>query len=119
MSPKRGDDIAPPACGDEWKVRYADNEAVRGWQALVTVAPGNLRKAWEILRHTRGGTSGMSALRHHRLKYDLAMARHSGRELPQWQIEVTGAGRVWYLVDEENHTVWVKYAGVGHPKATE
>jgi hypothetical protein len=32
---------------------------------------------------------------------------------------LTGAGRIWYLVDEERHTIWVDYAGPGHPKATE
>lgn len=39
--------------------------------------------------------------------------------LERWQYEVTGAGRVWYLVDDERRTVWISYAGVGHPKATE
>ncbi len=34
------------------------------------------------------------------------------------QIEVTGAGRVWYLVDHEKATIWIDYAGPGHPKAT-
>ncbi|WP_247648652.1 hypothetical protein [Saccharomonospora xinjiangensis] len=53
------------------------------------------------------------------MKYDLAVGRHGGRELPQWQIEVTGGGRIWYLVDEENRTVWLRYAGTGHPKRTD
>jgi hypothetical protein len=38
--------------------------------------------------------------------------------MDRWQIEVTGAGRVWYLVDREKATVWIDYAGPGHPKAT-
>ncbi|WP_281283299.1 hypothetical protein [Trebonia kvetii] len=42
-----------------------------------------------------------------------------GRALERWQIEVTGAGRVWYLVDHDNRTVWIDHAGPGHPKATE
>jgi hypothetical protein len=41
------------------------------------------------------------------------------RELEQWQIEVTSAGRVWYLLDDDTCTVWVMHAGPGHPKATE
>lgn len=44
---------------------------------------------------------------------------HKGEELPQWQIEVTGGGRVIYLLDVKRRTVWIKYAGVGHPKFTE
>ena len=36
-----------------------------------------------------------------------------------WQLEVTGAGGVWYLVDPDKKLVWIDYAGPGHPKATE
>jgi hypothetical protein len=41
-----------------------------------------------------------------------------GRALDHWQIEVTSGGRVWYLVDRESRTIWIGYAGPGHPKAT-
>ncbi|MGQ4618100.1 hypothetical protein [Nocardia sp. R7R-8] len=34
-------------------------------------------------------------------------------------IEVTGGGRVWYLVDTRRRTLWIKAAGTGHPKTTE
>jgi hypothetical protein len=57
--------------------------------------------------------------RHHRLKGRLATGKAGGRVLDHWQIEVTGAGRVWYLVDHEKATVWIDYAGSGHPKATD
>jgi hypothetical protein len=49
--------------------------------------------------------------RHHRLRHELATGVMKGRILHRWQIEVTGAGRVWYLVDRENRTVWVEHAG--------
>lgn len=39
--------------------------------------------------------------------------------LDRWQIEVTGAGRIWYLVDHEKDTIWIDYAEPGHPKATD
>jgi hypothetical protein len=57
--------------------------------------------------------------RHHRMRHGLATEMVKGRVLDRWQIEVTGAGRVWYLVDEENRTIWIDYAGTGHPKATD
>jgi hypothetical protein len=57
--------------------------------------------------------------RHHRMRLGLATEAVKGRVLDRWQIEVTGAGRIWYLVDEENRTVWIDFAGTGHPKATE
>lgn len=39
--------------------------------------------------------------------------------LEQWQIEVTGGGRIWYLVDDAAETVWVVQASCGHPRQTE
>ncbi len=39
--------------------------------------------------------------------------------MEQWQYEVTGGGRIWYLVDIERSTLWVKAATTGHPKSTE
>jgi hypothetical protein len=42
-----------------------------------------------------------------------------GQSLDHWQIEVTSGGRIWYLVDPDKATVWIDYAGPGHPKATE
>jgi hypothetical protein len=43
----------------------------------------------------------------------------SGRTLEQWQIKVSGAGRIWYLPDDDKHTVWVVNASAAHPKRTE
>lgn len=57
--------------------------------------------------------------RHHRLLHDLATGMIKGRPLDHWQVEVTGAGRIWYLVDPESRIVWIDHAGPGHPKATE
>jgi hypothetical protein len=33
--------------------------------------------------------------------------------------EVTGAGRIWFLIEDESRTVWLKDVSVGHPKTTE
>ncbi|WP_211301247.1 hypothetical protein [Murinocardiopsis flavida] len=42
-----------------------------------------------------------------------------GESLPQWQLEVTGGGRIWYAVDEGRRLVWISLAGPGHPRATD
>jgi hypothetical protein len=39
--------------------------------------------------------------------------------MPCWQIEVTSGGRIWYLLDTDNQTVWVTFTGTAHPKATD
>jgi hypothetical protein len=118
VSPKKGDPVAPPAIGAEWRIRYSSNEAIKGWKDRETHAPGNLRQAWEIMRNDPGPGPGKPTSRHHQLKGSLALGTHGGRDLPCRQIEVTGGDRVWYLLDVDKHTVWVQYAGT-HPKATD
>ncbi|GAA2206059.1 hypothetical protein GCM10009850_015170 [Nonomuraea monospora] len=116
MSPKRGDDVAPPLTGDEWRMRFATNEAAKGWAALCAQVPGNARRCYEALRTDPLSTDNPD--RQHRLRGRLATASLGGRDLPQWEFEVTAAGRVRYLVDMDRHTVHFVYASDRHPKDT-
>jgi hypothetical protein len=117
MSPKRGDRVALPPGPDEWDIRFATSEAVKGLEELCHQAPGNTRAAWTTMRQTPAPP--MDAPRHHRLRGPLATGVVQGSVLDRWQIEVAGAGRLWYLVDTETATVWVDHAGPGHPRATD
>ena len=49
-------------------------------------------------------------------EYDV---RFANTRAAQWQYEVTGGGRIWYLIDDPRRTVWITYAGTGHPKPTD
>jgi hypothetical protein len=42
-----------------------------------------------------------------------------GQALPQWQHEITGAGRIHYCPDKATRTVWVTLVNLGHPRETE
>jgi len=53
------------------------------------------------------------------MRRELATGVVKGQPLERWQIEVTGGGRVWYLVDRESRIIWIDHAGPGHPKASE
>lgn len=117
MSPKRGERAAPPGGRANWEVRFLETDAARGWETLCQQSADNTLAAWETMR--RMPTPPAFSPRHHRLRRELATGVVKGRILDHWQIEVTGAGRIWYLVDEENRTVWIDYAGPGHPKATD
>jgi hypothetical protein len=44
---------------------------------------------------------------------------HKGGSRVEWQYEVTGAGRLWYCIDDEHRTAWLTDTVTGHPKATE
>ena len=116
MSPKREDRVAPPAVLGGWEVRFASTEAVKGWDALCQQAPGNTYNAWLDMRtNPRPGVDS----RHTRLRGELGTKLIKGRALEQWQIEVTGGGRIWYAIDDDRHTVWLTHAATRHPRATE
>jgi hypothetical protein len=53
------------------------------------------------------------------LQGPLASVRIEGRALPQWQHEVTGAGRIWYCPDKDERVVWVTMVNLAHPKRTD
>lgn len=115
MSPKRGDRAAPPPVGGEWDVRFATSEAASGWEHLCSQAPGNTRWAWELMLKSPGPPE---TPRHSR-RGPYATGEYGARVLDQWEIEVTGAGRIFYLLDRDKRTVRITKATPGHPKGTE
>jgi hypothetical protein len=117
VSPKRGDRAAPPSIAGEYDIRFANNAAAVGWEDLARHAPANLRRAFEAIRVNPRSVS--SPERHHRLKGRLGTTTWKGSEYERWQYEVTGGGRIWYLIDDDRRTAWITYAGTGHPKETD
>jgi hypothetical protein len=117
VSPRRGERAAPPPIGDEYDLRFAGKEAANGWEELSRQAGGNLRRAFDAIRTDPRSRS--SPERHHRLKGALGTAAWKGESLERWQYEVTGGGRIWYVIDDARRTAWIIYAGTRHPKATD
>ncbi|GAA3450971.1 hypothetical protein GCM10018962_28040 [Dactylosporangium matsuzakiense] len=117
MSAKRGDRAAPPPRADGYSLRFASNDAAKGWEELCRQAAANTRAAFDAIE--TDPSPAVPTPRQHPLKGSLATDTHGGRRLGQWQYEVTAGGRIWYLVDHENRTCWIKHAGTGHPKATD
>jgi hypothetical protein len=116
VSPKPKDRAAPPPVHDEWDVRFGTNEAAKGWDELCRQVATNTRAAFELMRSNPRPPEDK---RHTRLRHDLATRIFDGRELEQWEIEVTSGGRIFYLVDDAKHTMWVVVASPKHPKITE
>ena len=94
-------------------MKFFNTPAAKGWEELCRQASGNTEKAWAEIRTEPRPFPGSA--RHHRLKGRLS----TENGLEQWQYEVTGGGRIWYLVDSDHQTVWITYAGTGHPKVTD
>src|SRR5262249_22609477 len=117
VNPKRGDDVAPPPLGDEWRLRFATNEAAKGWADLCSAVPGNVRRCYEALRANPASLRDPD--RQHQVYGRLATAVLGGVAYPQWEYEVTAGGRVRYLIDEQRRTVHVVYASARHPRDTD
>ncbi len=116
--PKRGDRAAPPAREGEWTIIFADNASAIGWEDLCIAGSGNALKAWEHLsRNPRSRQSNPGRVGP--LQHDLGKRRIAGRDLEQWQYEVTAGGRIWYCPDDERNLVHITYASTRHPKQTE
>jgi hypothetical protein len=98
-------------------VRFQTTDAAKGWDELGRQAPGNTNAAWQMMRASPAPR--VETTRHHPLRGKMATGSVRGRACAHWQIEVTGAGRIWYLADLETHTVWIDYAGPAHPRATD
>lgn len=129
---RRGQRLPRPTRKDEWALEAANERAAKEWDALAAVAANALADAWDVLANGPQTHSD----RMHRLKGSLATGEFEGRVLPQWQNEVTGGGRIWYLNDDPTEggkkkparkgrgpklyrRVIVVAVHIGHPKETE
>ncbi len=113
--PRRRDRVAPPPRKGGWDCRYASNAAANSWEQFGASVPNNIRSAWELITADPRNRSK----RQHPLRGRFATATVNGIQLPQWQYEVTGGGRIWYCIDDDKKTIWVTAVHSGHPKATE
>ncbi|MCP9621450.1 hypothetical protein FOH10_28885 [Nocardia otitidiscaviarum] len=110
----RGDEVRRPT---GWVVRLIDRQAAKGWETLLTHAPGNLDRAWVAI--TADPRCRDSLARQHPLRLDLGHVDIDGVAMEQWQYEVTGGGRIWYAIDDARRTVWITQAGTAHPRQTD
>lgn len=116
MSLGKNDPVPPPRVKGEFEIKFGSRTAALGWQQLCNQVPANTLDAWMLMR--TNPAPSVPTQRHHQLKGDLATGLRNGKTYPQWQIEVTSGGRVWYLFDQNSETCWVVHAGVGHPRKT-
>ena len=113
--PRRGDRVAPPARPGQWQLRFADGGAGDGWEKLCANIPTAAAACWDALVADPMAYSD----RQKQLRGEFARRTIGGVELPQWQFEVTGKGRVWYCPDLERRVVWLTEVTIGHPSRTD
>lgn len=129
---RRGGRLPRPTRKDEWAIEAVSERVAKDWDKLAAVATNALADAWDRL----AANPHMHSDRMHRLKGGLATGEFEGRSLPRWQYEITGGGRIWYLVDDPTpggkkkparkgrgpmpyRRVLVEAVHIGHPKETE
>lgn len=101
-----------------WRILAASAAAERECRNAKVREPELIRQLAERLR-LRPLDRSDNARRMHRLKPPLDSARIGDRRLPQWQYELTAAGRIHYCSDPDARIVWITMVTLSHPKRTE
>ena len=107
-----------PAPDAAWTIKAASARAQREWEEANAAEPQLMAVLRERLR-LRPLDRSDNPNRTHRLKSPLDSKTVDGQKLPQWQHEITGAGRIHYCPDKATRTVWVTMVDLSHPKETE
>lgn len=111
---KRGDRASRPTSTTDWSIRFDSREAADTWDSLLGTHANALARFWdEVTREPR-----QKSERLHQLKADFAFRVRAGVSLEQWQYEFSGAGRIWYCIDDSSRCVWLTAVQAGHPGAT-
>lgn len=113
----KNDRVPRPRAPSGWHFKFRDKAAADGWDDLCRQLENGAAAAWDDI--TADPRSMARPDRQHRLKGDLGSVEVKGVAREQWQFEVSGAARVWYAIDEDEKTVWMTAASVGHPKKTD
>jgi len=95
-----------------YMVRGRNRSIETTWDKLCASSAGPARRCFDHLARTPKD----SPIDYGRVT-PLDRGRYAGTGL--YQYEVTGAGRVWYKVDEQRRIVRVYRVDIGHPKETE
>lgn len=107
-----------PAPDAAWTIKAASARAQREWEEANAAEPQLMAALRERLR-LRPLDRSDNPNRTHRLKPPLDSKKVDGQKLPQWQHEITSAGRIHYCPDKATRTVWVTLVDLSHPKETE
>lgn len=102
--------------GTNMETPVSKNQAAKTWEQWANSHGEVLARCYDQFTDEPRQSSD----RHHQLRgKHYATGVLKGKTLDRWQHEVTGAGRVWALIDDETKTVWVEAVFPGHPSQTD
>ena len=102
----------------QWTIRPASERSRKQWQEAVAAEPELMAAERERLQ-IRPLDRSANPRRTARLRAGLAIRLIGDKRLPQWQHEITAAGRIWYCPDKDTRTVWITQVDLRHPKRTD
>ena len=100
---------------ESWTIRPVSAHAQKEWLAAFDIEPDLMAAERERLR-LRPLDRSANPRRTGPLHGALARRRVGDPTLPQWQHELTAAGRIWYCPDKDTRTVWIMKVDLAHPK---
>ena len=100
-----------------WTIKAVSARAQREWDEANATEPQLMAALRERLR-LRPLDRSDNPNRTHRLRPPIDSKKVDGQKLPQWQHEITGAGRVRDCPDKVTRTVWVTMVTLSHPSET-
>ena len=114
------DDVPRPYRKTDYRIRFTNREAAKGWRDLVATARNSAATAWDFLTvsPTERGTTCYP------LSQDLEHVIIHGKAYVRWQYKPTNGGRIWYAVlpadkgDKLAGIVAVERVTTGHPNET-
>lgn len=101
-----------------WIVLFGTRKAKKDWELAFRQAPQLFTEELKRLQ-LRPIDRSQNPRRTAPLRFELAHRRIGSKSLPQWQHELTSAGRIWYCIDQDERTVWITKVSLRHPKETE
>ena len=116
--PSLAPESMPRSTHVDWTIKPATAQAHKQWERAFLDAPDLMASLRERLR-TMPLDRSENPRRTAQLKYALATRRIGDKELPQWQHEISAAGRIWYCPDREDRVIWITKVDLSHPKETE
>ena len=115
-SRRNGDSTTTSVGTGDWTIRPVSQQVHKQWDAAIAAEP-DLMTALRTRLRTRPLDRSDNPRRTGKLHGDLGCRRIGDASLPQWQHEITGAGRVWYCPEAETRTGWVTRISFAHPKS--
>ena len=100
-----------------WRLLAVSAAAEREWEEAKAREPEIMRRVAERLQERPLDRSD-NPRRTHRLKPPLDSIRIGDQRLPQWQHELSAAGRIHYCPHRDARIVWITMVNLRHPNTT-